>query len=185
MRKKLIVFAILIVGVLMASYLWLATAQEKEQPATPPAAPEKAAPPAPATGERMGEGGGARMTPEQLRERYFTSIKESLGATDEQWTALKPKVEKIFTLSRGLRSGMAGRPGAASAQLSDVQLLATELRTLLDNKESKPEDVKAKLTALRAARDKAKAELTAAQDDLKKGLNERQEAQLVLMGLIE
>ena len=167
MMKKMLVFGIVVVGFFMASWLWLATAQE-----TPP----------PAGGRPM------PMSPEQMRQRALDRVKETLGATDDEWTALMPKVEKVITVSSEARLRMFGpRRGApqGAPQLSDVQRLARELQDLLENKDSKPEDIKAKLAALRAARAKAANELKQAQDHLKKSVNERQEAQLVLMGLIE
>jgi Spy/CpxP family protein refolding chaperone len=59
------------------------------------------------------------------------------------------------------------------------------LQTTLDNKDAKPEEIKAKLTALRDARNKAKEDLTKAQADLKELLTQRQEAVLVNMGLLD
>ncbi len=60
-----------------------------------------------------------------------------------------------------------------------------ELRKVLDNKDAKSDEIKAKLTALREAREKTKQELAKAQQELRGGLNVRQEAQLVLMGLLD
>ncbi len=67
---------------------------------------------------------------------------------------------------------------------SQVGKSTEELRTVLENKDAKPDEIKAKLTALREAREKAKEELAKAQQGLRQGLNLRQEAQLVLMGLL-
>jgi hypothetical protein len=66
-----------------------------------------------------------------------------------------------------------------------VATASQELRTTLDNKESTPEQIKAKLDALRAARAKAREELTAAQNELREIASVRQEAVLVRDGVLE
>jgi hypothetical protein len=60
-----------------------------------------------------------------------------------------------------------------------------ELRQALDNPETPAETIQAKLTALRDAKAKAEAELKQAADKLREVLTPRQEAQLVLMGMLE
>jgi predicted S18 family serine protease len=66
-----------------------------------------------------------------------------------------------------------------------VEKKAQELSTLLQNKDAKPEDIKAALAAYRDARTKAKAELEKAQKDLRDLLTVRQEAVLVSMGTLD
>jgi len=132
-----------------------------------------------------------------MRQRWMERIKENLQATDDEWKVIQPRLEKVMTLSRqttGLRM-MGGRrggerpggpgPAMSSAEVSPVQKAASELESVLANKEAKPAEIKAKLDALREARQKAKKELSEAQASLKEILTARQEAQLVLMGLLE
>jgi hypothetical protein len=59
------------------------------------------------------------------------------------------------------------------------------LQAVLDNKDSKPDEIKSKLDALRDARGKARDQLTKAQGDLKSLLTQRQEAVLVTRGMLE
>jgi hypothetical protein len=59
------------------------------------------------------------------------------------------------------------------------------LRTALENENSSPEELKAKLTAVREQRKKATAELEQAREELRKVLTMRQEAALVAMGILE
>ncbi len=66
-----------------------------------------------------------------------------------------------------------------------VRTASQDLQKTLENKDSKPEEIKAKLDALREAKTKAKTDLTAAQADLKGVLTQRQEAVLVEAGLLE
>ena len=164
-------------------------------------------------GDRADRGeGGRRFDPEAMRERMQKRMQESLGATDEEWKVIGPKLEKVTQLTRssramgggmrfrgrrggGRRGGGEGgedrRPrgegaeGRRRPEPSAVQKASTELRKTLDNEDANVADVKAKLAALRAARVKAKAELAKAQKELQSVLNARQEAILVLRGLLE
>jgi septation ring formation regulator EzrA len=87
----------------------------------------------------------------------------------------------------GFGMGTFRRPGGQGPETpqTPVAKITEELRTALENKEAKPEEIKAKLTALREAKEKAKQELLKAQKELTKGLAPRQEAQLVLMGILD
>ncbi len=78
-----------------------------------------------------------------------------------------------------------GRPGAPAGEQSAVEKAQTQLRTVLDNTASTPDQIKTQLTALRTAREKAKQQLAAAQQDLRKIITIRQEAVLVMMGTLD
>jgi flagellar motility protein MotE (MotC chaperone) len=78
----------------------------------------------------------------------------------------------------------ADRPEGDRPQ-SEVEKKATELRTVLENKEAKPEEIKTALTALREARAKARQELETAQKELREVVSVRQEAVFVTMGLLD
>jgi len=135
--------------------------------------------------------------PAQFRERMMTAIKERMGATDDEWKVLQPKIEKVQTAQRNSRGGGFGfggggrggnRGGADAAPAADqsaTQKASAELRTTLDNKDASADDIKAKLAALREAREKGKAEVAAAQKELKEVLTQRQEAVLVTMGMLD
>ncbi len=140
-----------------------------------------------------------RARPEGRRgfqERMVERMKETLEASDEEWKILQPRVEKVLTLSREARgmggmAGMAGfgrrgRPqaGESAREQTQVEKCQEEVRTVLENKEAKPEEIKQKLTALRKAKEKAKQDLAKAQQELREVLTLRQEARLVLMGLL-
>jgi len=132
--------------------------------------------------------------PAQFRQQMNDRIKQMLGATDEEYQALQPKIEKLMQLQRDSRGGMGfgrgrGGPGGgggdANAQQSPTQTASKDLQTALDNKDAKPEEIKAKLTALRDAREKAKAEMSGAQKELRELLTQRQEAVMVMMGFLD
>jgi Spy/CpxP family protein refolding chaperone len=155
---------------------------------------------APAAPGGPGGGGGGRP-----RFNPMDNVKQQLAVTEDEWTVLQPKVQKVMDLSRELMSarfgGMRGRggrggpggpggevaaPGAPAAQpASDVAEKTTALRTALDNKDADPKDIAQKVAALRDARERVKAELVKAQGELKELLTPRQEAQLVLMGILD
>ena len=131
--------------------------------------------------------GGQQFNPQQMQERYMNRVKESLGVNDEEWKVLKPKVEKVRTAQMNTqRMGMGRRTGErAGTELSPIQKASQELQTVLAKKDSSAKDISAKLTALREAKKKSETELAEARKALKELLTQRQEAQLVMMGLLE
>jgi len=66
-----------------------------------------------------------------------------------------------------------------------VDQAKSELRELLGNKDAASEQIKAGLTALRLANEKARQELAKARQELRQLLTVRQEATLVLSGLLD
>jgi hypothetical protein len=137
-----------------------------------------------------GSGGGGNFDPSQMRERMMNAVKEQLGATDDEWKTLQPKIEKVSTLQRDLRPMMGGYGGRMRSDGDGGAESATakaqsELRTALQDKSTSADDIAKKLTALREARAKAREDLAAAQKDLKASVNARQEAALVASGLLD
>ena len=74
---------------------------------------------------------------------------------------------------------------ATNRELTEVEKIQDELQTLLENTAATPEQIKQQVTKLRAAREKAKQDLAKAQQDLRQILTVRQEAQLVLMSMLD
>ena len=164
-------------------------------------------------GQGQGPGGdrGPRdFDPERMQQMMQQRMQEQLGATAEEWKVLGPRVMKVMNLSRQVNTGaggmfrmvMAGRRGGAQGgpggpdgpagrrgpmnqgEPTAVDKASEALETALENTAATPDEIKTKLTALRAAKEKAKAELATAQQELKQVLTLRQEAQLVLMGML-
>ncbi len=138
-----------------------------------------------------------RFDPAQFRQRMLDRLKEELGTNDEEFKALQPKIEKVFQSQRDLNAGRFGgrrggrgpggdaaTPGGTQPQ-SAVQTASTDLQKTLENKDAKPDEIKTKLDALREAKTKAKSDLAAAQQDLRGVLSQRQEAVLVMSGLLD
>jgi Spy/CpxP family protein refolding chaperone len=76
-------------------------------------------------------------------------------------------------------------PGGPDQPPSLVQEKLSELRETLQNKDSTPEDIKAKAQAVRDARTQAKADLVKAQADLVSVVTPRQEAALLSLGYLD
>ncbi len=163
----------------------------------------------PARGDRGGQRGPGRFDPERMRQMMAERMKEQLGADDEAWKVIQPRLMKVMELNRqasggpgragmflrGLRrprggadapdpGGRRGPQGQPERELTPVEKAGDQLRTTLEDESASPEQIKNELTALRAAREKAKQQLGAAQQELRQILTLRQEAQLVLMGLL-
>ena len=150
----------------------------------------------------------------RMQEMMDQRMKEQLGITgDDEWKVIQPRLQKVQDLSRQVNAGgmmgMFGRRGgfggpggqgpgqgpgqnrgpnargtAPDRELSAVEKSAQELQDLLATESPKAEDIKAKLTAYRTVREKAKSDLAKAQDELKKIVTVKQEAALVLMGML-
>ena len=140
---------------------------------------------------------------EQFRQRMNDFIKTSLKVSDEEWSVIEPLLSKVQTKQRdallgrfsffGNRSGgrssrgdnnsggadRANRPDRPASPELDA------LKAALDAESTPPAEIKAKLEAVRAARKKATAELEQAREDLRKVLTQRQEATLVMTGILE
>ncbi len=152
--------------------------------------------PAPGGGRQRGGGpGGQGGNMQDFMQRMNDRLKTSLKVTDEEWTVLKPLVDKVQTVQRdamGSRFGGGGRRGggdnAGTPSDQPARPGATEsdaLRTALESDTTSADDLKAKLAAVREVRKKGAAELVAARAELQKVVTVRQEAVLVSMGILE
>ena len=81
--------------------------------------------------------------------------------------------------------GEGNRPARREGGRPPSSAEATALEGALQDDNTNVNDIKTKLAALRAERAKANADLASARTDLQKVLNMRQEAVLVLAGLLE
>lgn len=150
---------------------------------------------------QQGRRGGGNFDPAQFRQRAMDRIKEQLGATDDEWKVIQPKVDKVMTAQRetrgggfggfgggagpGGRGGGGGGGGADQQPTTAVGKASQELRTTLEDKNAAPETIAKKLAAMREAREKARKDVADAQKDLKEILTQRQEAVLVMNGMLE
>lgn len=198
-------------------------------------------------GQQQPQGGPPDFA--QMRQQMMDRLKDAMGATDDEWKVIQPKIEKVQQLQRqtgGRGPGMFGPPpggpggpgngggpggppaggtdnapgngpggpqaaardngggpgpggpprggpdggfggpgGPGGQSPSEVQQKQSDLRETLQNQEASPDELKAKVAALRDARARAKAQLAAAQEELRGLLSLRQEAVLVSFGVLE
>jgi Spy/CpxP family protein refolding chaperone len=161
----------------------------------------QAAPPAGGAGKGgqpgAGQAGAGPGNPAQFQQQMLDMIKEKLEATDEEWSALSPKIDKVMEAQRNARTGAgmtvtrnsANGQSARSTGGGNVNTppgkAMQEVRTTLDDKDASPEEITRKLAAMREARDKARADLADTQKALKEKLTPRQEAVLVTLGILD
>jgi hypothetical protein len=143
---------------------------------------------------------------EEFRQRMSDRLREQLGATEDEWKILQPRIEKVTQLQRqgrggfGMMRGMFGRgrgpggrggddrerrEGEQERERSDVEQKTEALRSLLEDENSSASSIKAALEALRQARAKSQEELATARKELRQVCSMKQEAQLVLMGILD
>jgi len=177
LRLSILLAALALVGTLCAGQ---AAAQSGPSPATRPAV----AAPVPVDANLM----RYWSDPNQLR------LKDTVGATDEEWNVLRPKinlVQKLQAQAGGRRMMMGGAMfvtalGGGAGEPSEVEKADAQLAKVLQDKNAKPEEeIKPALQDLREAKARAKAELQKAQKELRELLTARQEANLRQMGLFD
>ncbi len=147
--------------------------------------------------ERRQQRGGGGFDREQMRERMAQMMQERLGISEEEWTVLSPKIEAVMELQRdtrggGMRGAWGGRGGQrgpggpeGDAEQSAVQQAQRSLAETLQNEDATADEIDANLTALRTARAEAQEKLDSARAELKELVTARQEAMLVMMGMLE
>jgi hypothetical protein len=115
------------------------------------------------------------------RQRAVERLKDELGISDNDWPVLKPRIEAVYDLVHPQpRFGSRG-----GEPRTEIDQRSSELRELLRGEEVGPDAIKARLAALRAAKEKARQELAVAQKNLRQLMTLRQEAVLVLNGLLD
>jgi DNA repair exonuclease SbcCD ATPase subunit len=117
----------------------------------------------------------------QEHQRAIEDFKDRLGVSDKEWPVIKPRVEKVYNMVHPLPQM---RPGNEQAK-TEVEHRSNELRELLHKEGTGADQIKAKLTALRAAKERAAQELATAKQSLRQLMTLRQEAEMVLSGLLD
>jgi len=141
-------------------------------------------------GQRQGQDSG------QMQSMIIQRLKELMGATDEEWTVIGPKVLTVYTLvssqSRGIQTrslmgnssqGRGGAGSQSSSATSDKTL--EELQTLLSSEDTTTTQLKNKISEVRKAKEESRQKLAKAQKDLRELLSLKQEAVLISIGLLE
>ena len=171
-----------------AAMLLLNTPCSQAQNPTPAPTATPVAAETPAASPASGNGGDRA---EQFRQKMNEFLKTALKASDDEWAIIQPLLEKVqakqretimsrFNFPGGRRGGdRPGRPERPAAPEVDA------LKAALEAEGTSPADIKTRLEAVRAARKKALTELDQAREDLRKVLTQRQEATLVMVGILE
>ncbi len=115
------------------------------------------------------------------RQRIINEFQSKLGLADTEWAIVKPRIEAVYNLTHS----PAGTRTGAGRRRTEVEQRSAELQELLDSNEPEAGQIKAKLTALRLAKEKAQQDLAEAHKNLCQLMTLRQEAVLVLNGLLE
>lgn len=159
----------------------------------------------PQQAQQPGQGGPPNwqsMDPQQIQQmmqqRIMSNFREQLAVTnDDEWGVIQDRLQKVLRLKMdAMMSGGAGmwggmrRPGGngpgfrAFQALSQPDPSADSLRNAIDNAAPNAQ-VKAALEKFRDSRKQKQAELAKAQEDLRSVLTVRQEAALVLAGMLD
>ncbi|MCX5646848.1 MAG: hypothetical protein NTZ17_19545 [Phycisphaerae bacterium] len=180
-----------LLGVLSGSALSQTENQEgnaKGPAAQPPRESQKSAEKAKALMERMqnaGSGEERRQAMNELmasqRQIAIESLRNQLRVSDQEWAVVKPRLVAVYDL---VRPAVAGA-GRNEPPKSELEQRSRDLRELLQADKAEADQIKAKLTAFRAAKEKANQQLAGARQSLRQIMNLRQEAVLVVNGLLD
>jgi hypothetical protein len=118
---------------------------------------------------------------QQREQEFIESLRKDLDIPEPEWVLVQPRLEAVYNLKHP--TVPMGRTSGQAA--TEEQRIRNELRECLDDKQSPTDRIKASLQAYRIAKEKTRQELTAAQGKLREVLILRQEALLVLRGLLE
>jgi hypothetical protein len=155
-------------------------------------------------GDNGGGGGGRRggrgnFDPAQFQQRMMDRTREQLGLTnDTDWSAVEPLVQKVMDarrdtmasmfggFRRGGRGGQdgGGNGGGGGGAFGGAPNPEREALQQAIDSGAPAAQVKAALDKYRTAQKAKQAKLEQAQADLQKVLSQKQEAQAVLLGLL-
>lgn len=145
-------------------------------------------------GSRGNRPGGGNWDPAQIQQRILDGIQERLGFTNVvEWDAVKPLVQKVIDAGREViggrldflgggrsrgssRGGSSGLLGQSSAERDSLQKAV--------NENVPAAQIKDLIAKYKAAQKLKQAKLEAAQAELKSVLTTKQEAQALLLGLV-
>jgi DNA repair exonuclease SbcCD ATPase subunit len=115
------------------------------------------------------------------RQQSLESLKGELRASDAEWPVVKRRLQAVYDLVHPVRP-IGGREEQPK---NELEQRTRELRELLREDAPAADQIKAKLAALRATKERANQELAQARQNLRQIMNLRQEAVLVLNGLLD
>lgn len=149
-----------------------------------------------------------QFDPARMQEMMLERLKDRLDATDDEWTAIKPLLTDTVKLqmesgrarmggmmgmgrNRG-RRGPGGQDGMDDQRRQGMRRMmgqpmpeAEALQSAIETSGTANSVIKAKMTAYREARQKQEEALKASREKLRSVLTLRQEAELVLIGILD
>jgi hypothetical protein len=159
------------------------------------------------TGNLTAQDRQGRGDPEQFRQRMAERLRERLEVKkDDEWKIIEERLTKVMDAQREARAGVSfgafggggrgPRPEGGDTNAGGNNDRrgrgfggepSAEVKALEDAIEAKAsgDEIKAKMAKLRDSRKEKEAALEKAQTDLRKVLSVRQEAQLVVMGILK
>ncbi|QQE11298.1 hypothetical protein JD969_17645 [Planctomycetota bacterium] len=150
--------------------------------------------------EMVNREGDPRARFGDMRARMMDRFREMLEFEEEEWELIQPYIENVTQLKsqisnrQGRMAGMTGRGGrgmrtaessSTKAEKTPMQKASEKLRTLIDNPQASVESMQSALANYRQVREALESELALAQKDLKDLLTIKQEAQMVMFGILD
>jgi hypothetical protein len=141
---------------------------------TPPAANRPA--PRPARNHR-------NIDPEKMADSNLPRFQKLLSADDEQWGTIRPPLRRVVILQ--MKSSARGLRRPANNGMLGIDAEEGELRRVMAQPDVSDDEISERLAVLRDFRRKKELEMKEARDDLREVLNIRQQAFLVLRGVLD
>lgn len=116
------------------------------------------------------------------RQMAFERLKDQLRIPEQEWPVVKPRLQAVYNLVHPVDVIQMGNNGSPKAELEQSM---RELSALIQSDKPDIDQIKGKLAAYRTAKGKADRELAAARQSLRQVMSLRQEAVLVLNGLLD
>jgi hypothetical protein len=149
----------------------------------------------PDRGDRGDRGGRGNFDPEQMRVRMMERFREAFEVKDDaEWKLIEGRITKVNDARRDMSSfgrgfggpgGRGGGPGGGRGGFGgEPNPDAEALQKALEAK-APADEIKAKLAKYRESQKAKQAALEKAQAELRQVLSVKQEAQAVLMGLLQ
>jgi len=157
-------------------------------------------------GRQMGRGGfdlSALLEPGAIEKRILDYYKQQLKPTEEEWKILEPRLNKVLQLNQDTQPGSitgmirqftdrlrrtqgeAKNEEEKTEKQNAVQKAMTELQDTLNKEAPSSAEIRAKIAAYKGAKEKAKQELLQAQKELTEVLTLKQEAVLLMLGVLD
>jgi hypothetical protein len=125
---------------------------------------------------------------EKKQKNQLASLQQQLGATDEEWAVLSPKIKKILNLQMALGTNVQSPQFAIISskivEAADLNKASQSLRSVLKNKTSDADAIHEALAVWRTAHEKGQRDLATAQKDLTEYVTRRQEAILTVLSIL-